>query len=78
MLVTSAELQFIVTDVINEALVDETRDSIMLAVKADRAAVADFLLSCREGGNMTNTVQVFDVLALKIRNGEHLTLPSGS
>lgn len=55
--------------------VEETQDSVLLAVQADRAAIADFILSCREGGNMTNVVQVFDVLASKIRNGEHLTVP---
>lgn len=51
---------------------EETRDSIMMAIKADRSAIADWIESCREGGNMKHVVQVFDVLAKRIRNGEHL------
>jgi hypothetical protein len=47
----------------------EHYDSIMLAVKADRAAICDYILSCREH---VNTVQVFDVMALHIREGKHL------
>lgn len=55
----------------------ETRDSLMMAINADRAAIADWIVSCREGGNMKNVVQVFDVLAKQIRSGEHLPpLPS--
>ena len=42
--------------------VEETHDSILMALKTDRAAIADFLVSHRVSGK----------LAGKIRRGEHM------
>ena len=52
----------------------DTEDSIMLAVKAERAVIAEYIISCREGGRHTRTVQVFDVLAQHILEGKHYPL----
>jgi hypothetical protein len=46
----------------------ETQDSIMLAVKTERAVIADYIEACREDRRV---VQVFDVLAKHIREGKH-------
>lgn len=42
------------------------------AVKTEREYVVSFILKQREGGMMTDTVQVFDVLADSIKRGDHL------